>query len=69
MKKQYTVKLTAGQIELLLRALVAQRIRNEDAIKLLTGIDGCGDMVDKEAAEIAVGKEIFALLYLASAAD
>lgn len=62
MGKQYTVKLTAGQVELLLRALVALRMRNEDTIKLLTGIDGCGDMVDKAAAEIAVSKEIFGLL-------
>ena len=69
MGKQYTVKLTADQIELLLRALVALRMRNEDTIKLLTGIDGCGDMVDKAAAEIAVGNEIITLFYLATAAD
>ena len=69
MGKQYTVKLTADQIELLLRALVALRMRNEDTIKLLTGIDGCGDMVDKAAAEIAGGNEIFTLFYLATAAD
>lgn len=69
MGKQYTVKLTADQIELLLRALVALRMRNEDTIKLLTGIDGCGDMVDKAAAEIAVSKEIFGLLYLATHDD
>lgn len=67
MEKQYTTKLTADQIELLLRALVTLRMRNEDTIKLLTGIDGCSDMVDKAAAEIAVCKEIFALLYLAPA--
>ena len=69
MEKQYTMKLTADQIELLLRALTLLRMRNEDTIKLLTGIDDCGDMVDKAAAEIAVGKEIFGLLYLAPAAN
>ena len=69
MGKQYTVKLTAGQIELLLRALVVLRMRNEGTIKLLTGINGCGDMVDKEAEEIAVSKEIFGLLYLATHGD
>lgn len=69
MEKQYTMKLTADQIELLLRALTLLRMRNEDTIKLLTGIDGCGDMVDKAAAEIAAGKEIFGLLYLAPTAN
>lgn len=66
MKKKYTVKLTADQIELLLRALVMLRMRDEDTIKLLTGIDDCGDMVDQIAAEIAVSSEIFTLISLAT---
>lgn len=69
MGKQYTVKLTGRQIELLLRALVVLRMRNEDTVKLLTGINGCGDMVDKATAEIAGSKEIFGLLYLATHDD
>lgn len=69
MGKQYTVKLTADQIELLLRALVTRQMRNENTVKLLTGIDGCGDMVDQAAAEIAVGNEIFTVISLATTAD
>lgn len=62
MEKQYTVKLTANQIELLLRALVALRMQNENSIKLLDGIDGCEKKVDQAKVQIEAGNEIFRLL-------
>nr|DAH41755.1 MAG TPA: hypothetical protein [Caudoviricetes sp.] len=62
MERNYTATFTADQIELLLLALVALRMQNENSIKLLDGIDGCEKKVDQAKVQIEAGNEIFCLL-------
>ena len=69
MEKQYTVKLTERQIDVLQRALIVLTQHNRERIRILTGDPKYQDTVARCLKEIDTGDAVFKLLCRATYGD
>lgn len=69
MEKQYTVKLTEKQIDVLRLGLTALAEHNRETIRILTGDPKYQDTVARCLKEIDTGDSVFTLLCRATYGD